>query len=199
VLATAFASSDAAVATPDLQLQFTALSLQRTVAGNPGLGSHSALTTICNVCQPRSRGLIRLSSPDPDAPIDGQLQLLGDPEDNRRLVAGLRLIRRIHAAPVLAGVVASEQLPGADVQSDEALLEYCRNVAASQYHPAGPCRMGSDAAAVVDTALRVRGVTGLRVADASIMPTLTSGNTNAPVMMIAEKAADLIAEQRRGR
>jgi choline dehydrogenase len=193
VLATAFARSAATLAAPDLQLQFTALSLQRTANGNPGLGQQSAITTICNVCRPRARGQLHLSSADPDAAIDGRLQLLGDPDDNARLTAGLRLIRRIHSAPALAQLVTSEQLPGADIQSDEALLDYCRARSASQYHPVGTCRMGNDQAAVVDPALRVRGVAGLRVADASIMPTLTSGNTNAPVMMIAEKAADLIA------
>jgi choline dehydrogenase len=197
VLASAFACSGAAQRAPDLQLQFTALSLQRTAAGNPGLGQHCAITTICNVCQPRTRGSLHLSSASPDAPIDGRMQLLNDAEDNTRLVAGLKLIRRIHAEPALANVISREQLPGAEVQSDAALLEYCRERSASQYHPVGTCRMGSDADAVVDTALRVRGVTALRVADASIMPTLTSGNTNAPVMMIAEKAADLIGYQDR--
>jgi choline dehydrogenase len=192
VLATAFAHSDATQPAPDLQLQFTALSLQRTAAGNPGLGQDSAITTICNVCQPRARGTLRLTSADPDAPLDGRLQLLSDPDDNARLVAGLKLVRRIHAASALANVVTNEQLPGTDIQSDEALLEYSRERSASQFHPVGTCRMGSDADAVVDTSLRVSGVSGLRIADASIMPTLTSGNTNAPVMMIAEKAADLI-------
>ena len=192
VQATAYAHSPAALTAPDLHLQFTALSLQRTNAGSSGLGRHSAITTICNVCQPRARGQLRLASADPLVPIIGQLQLLGDPDDNARLVAGLRLIRRIHGSPALATCTTGEQLPGPDIQSDEALLEYCRVAAASQYHPVGTCRMGNDAAAVVDSALRVRGVTGLRVADASMMPTLTSGNTNAPVMMIAEKAADLI-------
>jgi choline dehydrogenase len=157
------------------------------------LGDSPAITTIVNVCQPRARGRLRLVSPDADVPAEGRLQLLGDSDDLQRSIDGLRLIRRIYAAPALHPLLIAEQLPGADCESDAALADYCRKASASQYHPVGTCRMGIDAGAVVDTALRVRSVVGLRVADASVMPTLPSTNTNAPTMMIAEKAAELIA------
>jgi choline dehydrogenase len=196
VLASAYVRSRPELSQPDLQLQFTALGLQHDARNNTGLGESAAITTIVNVCQPRARGRLQLSSAEPDAPIDARLQLLGESEDLRRLLDGLRLVRRIHAAPALRPLIIDEQLPGADCESDAALSSYCREVAGTQFHPVGTCRMGGDAASVTDTALRVRGVAGLRVADASIMPTLTSGNTNAPVMMIAARAAALILKDR---
>jgi choline dehydrogenase len=194
ILATAYARTQPELAQPDVHLQFTALSLKRDSENSPGLGDQPAITTICNVCQPRARGRLRLLSADPAIPLDAQLQLLGDEDDLHKLVAGLRLIRRIYAAPALRSLVIAEQLPGADCHSDAQLEDYCRDSSASQFHPAGTCRMGNDADAVTDPALRVRGVAGLRIADASVMPALTSANTNAPVMMIAEKAADLLRQ-----
>jgi choline dehydrogenase len=193
VLASAYVRSRTGLTQPDLQLQFTALALTGDAQAGPGLGDQPAITTIVNVCQPRARGRLQLISPDPDAPADARLQLLGDADDVQRLVEGLQLIRRIHHAPALRPLVIDEQLPGAQTASDAALEDYCREHAASQFHPVGTCRMGSDRDAVTDSALRVHGIDALRIADASVMPLLTSGNTCAPVMMIAAKAASMIA------
>ncbi len=110
----------------------------------------------------------------------------------------MKLSRRICASRAMAPFVSEEVLPGSDVQSDEALLECARNIGQTIYHPVGTCKMGSDERAVVDERLRVHGVEGLRVVDASIMPTITSGNTNAPTIMIAEKAADMILDDTGG-
>jgi choline dehydrogenase len=115
--------------------------------------------------------------------------------DRRCAVAGIKLARRLAQTNALRDYVAAEYRPGEAVRSDEELLEFARNYGATIFHPAGTCKMGSDAMAVVDSHLRVRGVENLRVVDCSIMPTLVSGNTHAPVVMIAEKAADLILKQ----
>jgi len=115
--------------------------------------------------------------------------------DRRCAIAGIKLARRLAQTDALRAYVAGEYRPGQAVQSDQELLEFARNYGATIFHPAGTCKMGSDAMAVVDSRLRVRGVENLRVVDCSIMPTLVSGNTHAPVVMIAEKAADLVLKQ----
>jgi choline dehydrogenase len=112
--------------------------------------------------------------------------------DRRCAVAGIRLARRLAATSSLKPYVAEEYRPGPDARTDDDLLEFARTYGATIFHPSGTCKMGSDAMAVVDERLRVRGVGGLRVVDCSIMPTLVSGNTHAPAVMIAEKASDLI-------
>jgi choline dehydrogenase len=109
----------------------------------------------------------------------------------------MRIMRRIAGASALKRFVPEEYQPGVAVQTDEELLQYVRNTATTVYHPAGTCKMGHDELAVVDDQLRVRGIAGLRVVDCSIMPTVTSGNTNAPTIMIAEKASDMIKVDRR--
>jgi choline dehydrogenase len=114
--------------------------------------------------------------------------------DRRCAVAGVKLARRIAASRAMQAYVRSEYRPGPAAQSDDDLLEFCRNFGATIFHPAGTCRMGSDAQAVVDARLRVHGIASLRVVDCSMMPALPSGNTAAPVVMVAEKAADLIRE-----
>ena len=114
--------------------------------------------------------------------------------DRRSMVAGARMARALAATPSLAPYVLDELQPGPSAQTDEQLLDTVREHGSSGYHPVGTCRMGTDAAAVVDPRLRVHGVQGLRVIDASVMPTLVSGNTNAATIMIAEKGADLIRE-----
>jgi len=114
--------------------------------------------------------------------------------DCRCAVAGVKFARRLAAAPALEEYIAEEYRPGAAAASDDELLEFARNHGATIFHPSGTCRMGTDPMAVVDARLKVHGVAGLRVVDCSIMPTLTSGNTHAPVVMIAEKAADMIRE-----
>ena len=114
--------------------------------------------------------------------------------DRRTAVAGMKVARALAAAPAMRPYVLEEYKPGPGVRTDEELLEFARNNGATIFHPVGTCKMGSDPLAVVDERLRVHGVAGLRVVDCSIMPTLTSGNTNLPVIMIAEKAAAMILE-----
>jgi choline dehydrogenase len=146
----------------------------------------------CNVCRPRSRGTVRLRSGNPDdAPLIDP-NYFTDPYDRRTMVAGMRLARHVMNQPAFDRFRDVELAPGADVTSDEGLEAYVRAHAESIYHPVGSCKMGTDELAVVDEQLRVHGVKGLRVADASIMPQIVSGNTNLCSMMIGEKAADMI-------
>ncbi|HEX9180281.1 MAG TPA: GMC oxidoreductase, partial [Burkholderiales bacterium] len=137
-------------------------------------------------------GEIRLAGPDPLAHPRIEPNYLAHPRDLEKLVLGVKAARRILAAPAFDPYRGEEIRPGPGVQTDEEIREFIRRRAETIYHPAGTCRMGNDAMAVVDAELRVRGLEGLRVADASIMPLLVGGNTNAPAIMIGEKAADLI-------
>jgi choline dehydrogenase-like flavoprotein len=141
---------------------------------------------------PRSRGWVRLRSSDPTAKPRVLTNTLAEREDIDALVAGARLTREIAASEPLSSVLGRELLPGEELDNDEALVEDLRRRVDLLYHPVGTCRMGSDEAAVVDPELRVRGVEGLRVVDASIMPLIPGANTNAPTIMVAERAADLI-------
>jgi choline dehydrogenase-like flavoprotein len=143
------------------------------------------------VLRPRSRGEVRLSSADPTAAPEIDPNFLSDDDDLRRLMRGARIMFRIMEAPAFSSVAGPYLYEGPDC-TDEALIADIRARSDTIYHPVGTCRMGTDAGAVVDPLLRVRGVEGLRVADASIMPNLISGNTNAPSIMIGEKAADII-------
>jgi choline dehydrogenase-like flavoprotein len=143
--------------------------------------------------RPRSRGQLRLKSADPMQEVSLKANYLSDAHDLRTMVAGVRFARRILRAPALASVVEKMLLlPDHDDIPDHVLEDYVRSVAKTVFHPAGTCRMGMDANAVVGPDLRVHGVQGLRVADASIMPTIVSGNTNAPCIMIGERCADFI-------
>ena len=143
--------------------------------------------------RPASRGTVRLRSADPLAPIRFDGGYLSAQADVDTLVRGLKLARRILRAPALAKLVSEELAPSGDeAVSDAALTDYVRQRAKTVYHPAGTCRMGSDAMAVVDPQLRVHGLQGLRVCDASVMPCIVSGNTNAPTIMIAERCADFM-------
>ena len=143
---------------------------------------------------PRSRGRLRLRSADPDAKPDLVGNHLAEPEDLASLIAGFRKLREIGRTEPLNSVRGRELVPGEEVESDSEIEAFLRRETELLYHPVGTCRMGSDEGAVVDPQLRVRGVDGLRVADASVMPTITGGNTNAPTIMIGEKAADLIRD-----
>jgi choline dehydrogenase len=151
------------------------------------------------VCQlrPESRGSIRIRSADPAAPPEIRINYLASEVDRTTNVEGLKILRKILRAPALAPYVVEEVDPGGKVTSDEALLAYCRVRGTTIYHPTSTCRMGNDPLAVVDQRLRVRGTEGLRVVDASVMPDLVSGNTNAPVIMIAEKASEMILRDAR--
>jgi choline dehydrogenase len=190
----AFARSRPDVDLPDVQFHFLPLSADR-----PGLGLHKFSGVTTSVCQlrPESRGTIAIASADPAAPPRIVSNYLAVEADRRVLLDGMKLVRRVTGQPAFAKYVVREHLPGPEVASDEALMAYARGYATTVFHPCGTCKMGSDAKAVVDQRLKVRGLEGLRVVDASIMPTMTSGNTNAPAIMIGEKAADMIRQDAR--
>jgi len=152
-----------------------------------------------SICQlrPESRGRVALRSTDPFAPPSMQPNYLATDYDRRTVLAGMRAARAIAAAPSMRPYVVREVKPGREADDDEALLEFARNNGATIFHPSGTCRMGNDAHAVVDARLRVHGIERLRVVDCSVMPTLVSGNTNAPAIMMAEKAVDMIRQDAR--
>jgi choline dehydrogenase len=191
-----FTRSDPAVERPDIQFHMQPLS-----ADKPGDGPHKFSAFTASVCQlrPHSRGHIEIRSPDPLAYPAIHPGYLADARDHPVAIAGIRLARRIAAAPSLAPHILSEFVPGSEYQSDAELLQAARRFSQTIYHPTSSCKMGHDAMAVVDDRLRVHGVERLRVVDASIMPEIVSGNTNAPTIMIAEKAADMIKEDARRR
>jgi len=184
-----FIRSTPELATPDLQLHFVIGKLidhgRKTVFGH----GYS-----CHVCllRPKSRGQVTLASGDPMAPPAIDPAFFADPDDLQRLVAGFKLMRRVLQQPALASLGGRELQASAGAQSDAEIEQFVRGHADTIYHPVGSCRMGPGEFDVVDAQLRVRGVAGLRVVDASIMPRIVSGNTNAPVIMIAEKAAEMI-------
>jgi choline dehydrogenase-like flavoprotein len=181
-------------ALPDLQLHFVIGKLvdhgRKTVFGH----GYS-----CHVCllRPRSRGTVSLHSADPLAAPRIDPNFLADPDDLRRLVRGFRLMRDILAQPALAGFRGRELATSASARSDAEIEAFVRNHADTIYHPVGTCRMGGGPLDVVDAQLRVHGLEGLRVVDASVMPAIVGGNTNAPVIMIGEKAADLVKQAAR--
>jgi choline dehydrogenase-like flavoprotein len=188
-----FIRSDPGEARPDLQLHFVIGKLvdhgRKTVFGH----GYS-----CHVCllRPQSRGSVQLASADPMAAPLIDPNFFGDAQDMRRMVRGFKIMRGILSQSALAGYGGRELPASADARTDEQIEAFIRSRADTIYHPAGSCRMGNGALDVVDAKLRVRGVAGLRVVDASIMPRLVSGNTNAPTIMIAEKAADMIKAAR---
>jgi choline dehydrogenase len=191
--AAAFVKSTPEAATPDLQIMFKPYTLQMAPDAAIVPGSIPGLTAAVCPLRPKSRGTLRLKTTDPrDAPLL-RPNYLSDDADMQQMIAGLRHIRRIFAAPPLAGL-ALETVPGKQAESDEELLEFIRGNAQSMFHPVGTCKMGTDELSVVDSRLRVRAVQGLRVADASVMPQIVSGNTNAAAIMIGEKAAQMIIE-----
>jgi choline dehydrogenase len=185
----AFAKSDPSQPVANIEWHVQPLSLDKF--GDP-LHEFDAITpSVCNL-QPTSRGYVRIKSPDPATHPAIVLNYLATEEDRAVAVAGLRFTRRIMAAPALARFSPSEWKPGPELQSDADLRRAAGDLGTTIYHPVGTCRMGHDALAVVDDRLRVHGIDGLRVIDASIMPRITSGNTNAPTVMIAAQGASFI-------
>tara|TARA_B100000676_G_C18072485_1_gene845277 strand:+ start:158 stop:1756 length:1599 start_codon:yes stop_codon:yes gene_type:complete len=187
-----FCRSREGLASPDLQLLFTPASYDQSRFGvfekDPG-----ACVAVCPV-RPQSRGSIMAESADPLArPVIRPGYLSAD-DDYRVLLAGIAHTRRIFSSDAFAGISEGEIAPGASVQTEDDLKQFARTHGASLYHPVGTCKMGEDPQAVVDSRLRVHGVQGLRVIDASVMPVLTTGNTNAPTIMIGEKGAQMIQQ-----
>jgi choline dehydrogenase-like flavoprotein len=193
--AQAFCDSREGLASPDLQLLFTPGSTHPLKFGQ--LDALPGMSCVVCVVKPDSRGTIMAASADPFARPAIKPNYLSAHTDELALLGGTRHVRRIFAAPALAQHSKGELQPGPDLQSDADLLAYARRAGNTLYHPVGTCRMGEDPRAVVDSRLRVRGIEGLRVIDASVMPTLTTGNTNAPTIMIGEKGAVMISEDAR--
>jgi choline dehydrogenase-like flavoprotein len=187
----AFFKTNPRLATPDIQIHFIPFSTDKM-----GEKLHPFSGFTASVCQlrPESRGSLKIKSADPGAPPEIRINYLATETDRTAFIDGIRILRRILAAPALKPFCTDEVYPGSAVTSDEDVLDFCRKTGSTVYHPTSTCRMGNDPLAVVDQRLKVRGIDGLRVVDASIMPDLMSGNTNAPTIMIAEKASDMILE-----
>ncbi len=190
----AFAKSDSSQATPNLEYHVQPLSLD--AFGEPLHRFPAFTASVCNL-RPESRGSIHIKGPDPQTAPAIRPNYLSTPADRRVAAESIRLTRKICAQEPLQRFQAEEFKPGLDFARDEELASAAGDIATTIFHPVGTCKMGSDSLAVVDARLRVHGLQRLRVVDASIMPTITSGNTNSPVVMIAEKAADMIREDRR--
>ena len=187
---TAFIRSDAGADRPDIQIAFQPARRNPNTFPLP-LGHGFALSVV-NL-YPLSRGEVRLASIDPWMKPRVNPNILAVPEDSAPLLRGLHLARQLCDTPAFAPYKANEVRPGRNARSDVELLAYVREATATAHHPVGSCRMGIDAMAVVDPTLRVRGIDALRVVDASVFPSIVGGNTNAPIVMVAEKAVDLIA------
>ena len=187
-----FCDSREGLASPDLQLLFTPGSTNTLKFGQ--LDDKPAMSCVVCVVKPDSRGTVMATSADPFARPAIKPNYFTTHTDELALLGGTRHVRRIFSQPSLAQYSIGETSPGPDVQSDEEVLSYARKFGNTLYHPVGTCKMGDDPRAVVDSRLRVRGIQALRVIDASVMPTLTTGNTNAPTIMIGEKGAAMIKE-----
>lgn len=192
-LATAFLKTRPELETPDIQFH-----IQPWSADSPGEGVHPFSAFTASVCQlrPESRGSIRLRDSNHRTYPAIHPNYLATETDRRTIVDGVKVARKIAGEAPLKNKISSEFRPGDDARSDEDLLEWVRSSATTIYHPTGTCKMGSDPLAVVDSRLRVKGIAGLRVADCSIMPEIVSGNTNAPAIMIGEKASDMVLEDK---
>jgi choline dehydrogenase len=190
----AFFKTSPRLASPDIQIHFLPFSTDKM-----GEKLHSFSGFSASVCQlrPESRGSLRIKSADPAVAPEIRINYLATETDRTANVEGLKILRKILQAPALKPYVVEEVEPGVKVAIDEELLSFCRQRGSTVYHPTSTCRMGNDPLAVVDQRLKVRGIEGLRVIDASVMPDLVSGNTNAPVIMIAEKASDMILQDAR--
>jgi len=183
---------------PEYQIHFAAGNGDLDDKGNMTPGKNPGVTSTACVLHPRSRGSVHIQGSDPTQWPAVQCNYLSTEEDRRRIVEAVKLQRCIYAAPSFGKVATEEEKPGKHVQTDEQILTYCRSQGMSVYHPVGTCKMGAadDANAVVDHRLKVHGVEALRIADASIFPNMLSGNTHAPVVMVAERAAEFAIEDK---
>jgi choline dehydrogenase len=187
---------------PDIKMQLHQLSMASShyadnrnaasLAERMGLDAYPGFSIGTYVLRPESRGSVHVRSAEASEPPQIHANYLSHDHDVTTMLAALRMIRRIAAQPALAQYIMRETRPGPAAQDDDALLEHVRATGQTSYHPIGTCRMGADAQAVVDASLRVHGIEGMRVCDASIMPTMVASNTNAPSIMIGEKASDLV-------
>jgi choline dehydrogenase len=187
----AFVRSREGLAAPDLLLGWVPM-LTEPGAKGPKLSRQSGMTCYAHPMRPESKGHIHIASGDPRKPPAINFNFLSAPIDAELTVRAIRIARAVMTAPAMADMQVTEIAPGASRTTDDQILDWVKQAGETTYHPVGTCKMGADAMAVVDDQLRVRGIEGLRVADASIMPTLTSGNTNAPSIMIGEKAAHMV-------
>ncbi|MFC7540190.1 GMC family oxidoreductase [Siccirubricoccus deserti] len=187
----AFVRSREGLEAPDLLLGWVPMLTEPGPKG-PKLSHQSGMTCYAHPMRPESKGHIHIVSADPRRPP--AINFLSSPVDAELTVRAIRIAQSVMTAPAMAPLQVTEIAPGKDRTTDDEILDWVRRAAETTYHPVGTCRMGADALAVVDARLRVHGIEGLRVADASIMPTLTSGNTNAPAIMIGEKAADMVLQ-----
>jgi choline dehydrogenase len=192
----ALAKTDPSLDRPDVKIQMHNLSAEDprhpselVLDKFPGFGIGTF------ALRPESKGSVHIRSTDPDEPPAITANYLTDGRDRKTSIAALRLARRIAEQPALKALIVREVRPGPEAQSDEALLEHIARLGATSYHPIGTCKLGTDPMAVVDAELRVRGIRGLRVADASVMPTLVSSNTNAPSFLIGERCADFLLRE----
>lgn len=178
---------------PDIQMMTLPISNNAELWG-PGLGRRPPfrLAVRTGYLQPKSRGWVKLRSTNPADPPRIQLNMFDDPGDLDAMVRAMQLSRRIYSQPPLRDLIRGEALPGPGTDDEASLKEHIRRNAGHRSHPVGTCRMGHDELAVVDDQLRVRGISGLRIADASVMPDVPSGNTNLPAIMVGERAADLV-------
>jgi len=187
---------------PDIKFQLHQLSMAsshyadnrkaRNIADRMGLDTYSGFAIGTYVLRPESQGSVHIRNADASKHPEIRANYLSHEHDVRTMIAALRMIRKVASQPALAQHIVRETRPGPDAAADDALLDHVRKTGQTSYHPIGTCRMGNDPQAVVDASLRVHGVEGLRVCDASIMPTMVASNTNAPSIMIGEKASDLV-------
>jgi choline dehydrogenase len=187
----AFVCSREGLEAPDLLLGWVRMLTEPGPKG-PRISRQSGFTCYAHPMRPESKGHIHIAAADPRRPPAINFNFLSSPPDAQLTVRAIRIARAIMTAPAMAPFLVTEVAPGVDRTTDDEILDWVKKAAETTYHPVGTCKMGSDPMAVVDAQLRVHGIEGLRVADASIMSTLTSGNTNAPSIMIGERAADMV-------
>ena len=187
----AFVRSRDGLEAPDVMLGWVPMLTEPGPKG-PVISRQSGFTCYAHPMRPESRGHIHIRAADPLRPPAINFNFLSSPVDGEITVRAVRIARSVMTAPAMAPMRLTELAPGVSLTKDDEILDWVKRAAETTYHPVGTCKMGSDPMAVVDARLRVHGIEGLRVADASIMPALTSGNTNAPSIMIGEKAADMV-------